>query len=1431
VELLLVLFGLIAVSVPATIAYLLWRQHDLRIKLLKLTELTMELNDGLRRDLLELERQVASAPESVVASSHTEESHPAAALKQTPIEKPSATVEPVSKPVEAPTVSAVPDEKPVTVVDKREAEAHPVHPSPPPAKLEQPVAEKPSPVHPITEQKPVSPPIVTAPSVASPVAPKTPTAPTSMPEPMAPPPPPAVTPPPRSPRETPRTVTPSPTPPVAPPPPQSARIVPPPQLGTLHAPKPKATAQQRMKSVFALEEVLGGNLFAKFGITLMVIGLAYFGIKYIGQLGPFGKVLLTFTASFALLGGGILLEKRDRYRIFSYTLIGGGWALLFWTTYALNHVQAMRVMTSETTDLILMLAVALAMVSHTLRYRSQVVTGLAFVLAYSTVALSHDDVYSLASGVILAIGLVSIVIKMGWFELEVFGILSSYLTHLYWLYRLLGPEGAYGQAFPEFQASAGILLFYWVTYRISYVIRKTKSPFEEHVSSAAALLNTLLLLGTMKFQSVRPELAFWALLFIGAVEFSLGQLPVTKRRREAFVVLSVLGAALMIASVPFRYSGNDVAILWLIGAEALLAAGVVVGEVVFRRLGLFAGLLVALHLFRVDLPQLIAVRRTGEDMVLAAGIMFALCAAVFYLNALMVGHRWAQYFDDSPDEQLLSVHSYIGGFAAVSAAWALCSGDWTVLAFAGIMLALAMLEQKLESGHLQLQYLTLGVLSLYRVMVFNLHSEVPQYTHVSTRLITLPIVAAVFYLTARWSAVRDDANQRIFRGFFALAGTLLVTALIYFEVPELWQPLAAIAFAILLLEVGQQIGYDALAWHSHLLTGLAILAAVTADQIGIQRWHYIPVHAFGALPVVTGAYWIARRINVSNAAHSKLGRITYSWAGSGLMVWVLYEAVPAPWIAVSWVAFAIALALTMRRIKYSQLGWQANAVAACALVRSYIFNLQLQDPLWPGFSLRIVTISIVAAGLYFLSRRATVPDSVSCRAVSYLHTTAATALLALLAWYEAPSGWLAAVWAVFALVLALVDRRFEIEELAWQAHALAALTMVRSVSVNLYVTETWHGISVRLLSLAIVTVVLYALSRVIRMPEEWRQREFHHIYSWAASALVALLMWYELQPLSVAVGWAVFGLVLFEYGMSRQTRQFRMQAYVALTASFGRIFFANLTAGNPGEFWGPRIYTVLPIALILFFVYAQVGSGDQGAQQDRRLRLDMILAYLGTGTVVALLYFQYANDWLVTAWAVVVFALLGFALVLDRPVLLHQGLLLTLGACTRGVMYNLFGASYFSGEDWTGRYFVLGSGIAVLLACLPFAFRLRDQSKSRPASGRMGALARHPEQFMFFAPVLLLTVMLALKMRAGMVTVAWGLEGVLIILLALAVNERSFRLTGLVLLLLCVGKILVRDAWGLAPRDRYVTFIILGAALLLVSFLYTRYREAIRQFL
>ncbi len=1432
VELILVLFAILAIATPFITLVLLGKYKKLRENLDRLTEENSRQHTSFQREVADLKRQLSAAahPAASVAGESTQRPAAPAAptVKETPV--PTRHLDsPAPVKLPAPMSFPIPEKKPEPQLPQEPQEPSPVAPAPLPI----------APISTPTQRLPL-PPAPVQPKPVLPAAAKT-QAEVKPPAPVAPP---QTTPPSISSTQRPAPRIPAPTPraPAEIPPAAAARVSAPPPISAYRAPAPKPTLQQRLKTVSAIEETLGTNWLNKLGIIILVVGVALFGIYELGALGPLGKVGISYLASAFLLLGGIYLEKNERYRLLGRTGIGGGWALLFFSTFGIYHVEAMRVLPLNagalTLDCALMLIVAVAMALHTLRYRSQLVTGLAFLLGYSTVALSQDTVYSLSAGVVLAIGLVSMVLKMGWFELEVFGILSSYLNHLYWLYRILGIEGAHGRHFPEYRASLALLFFYWLTFRISYVARNIKTDFEEHISTVAAVLNMGLLLGCMKFQSVQPELAYIALLVVGAAEFLCAQIPALKRRREAFVVLTVAGAALMLAAAPshYTYKANDVAILWLVGAEVFLIAGVIVKEVVFRRLGLLTGLLVGLHLAGSDFPQLVAFRASSENLALASGVLFAVCALVFYINALGAGSRWKGLFDVSPDRPLLTIHSYLGAFAAASAAWALFSHDWTALAFAAIMLILAGLGRALESSHLQVQYALLGAFTVYRGIVVNLHLESPEHAHVRLRLLTLPILGAAFYLTARLAALRDDPTQRTIRGLFAATGSGFFALLIWFEAPELWQPLAFIAFAVLLSEAARALRYHALAWHSHLLTGLAVFTALTADPGGMHTWHTMPVRAFSALPVVIGGYWLAKRLGVTDERHLALARVAYTWAAAGMMVWVLQEALRAPWIAVGWIVFAVVLALSTRWIRYQQLAWQANVVGLCALLRAYFYNYGLKQKFWGPISLRIFTISLVAAGLYFLSRKAA-PEERYARAIAFLHSFAATGLLALLAWYEYPNGWLAPLWAAFALVLAIVDQRFELEELPWQSHILAGLTLLRSVSMNLYVTDLWHGISVRLLSLAIVAVIFYALSRLIRMPDEWRQRDIHHIYSWAASSIGGLLLWYELQtqPTSIAVAWGAFGLVLFEYGLLRKTTQFRYQAYVALVAAFTRIFFSNLTASEPGEFWGPRMYTILPLVLIFFFVYAQLPQKEEDTGRDRRLHFDALLAYLGTATIVALFYFQFPIEWVVTSWASVVFALLGASLLLDRPLFLHQGLLLTVGVLARGMAHNLFGAGYFGEGDWQGRYFVLSSAAAILLASLFFAFRLRGRyslpQNLNPWRRPLAVIAGRPEQVVFFVPIILLTCMLALKMRAGMVTVSWGIEGVLIVLLALAVQERSFRLTGLSMLLLCVAKVMALDVWGLQARDRYITFIIVGAALVFVSFLYTRYRDAIRQFL
>jgi hypothetical protein len=1090
--------------------------------------------------------------------------------------------------------------------------------------------------------------------------------------------------------------------------PQRAPVPPPP------AAPPRRTLRERLGATLPLEEILGMNIFAKIGIVLLVLGFALLGRMALISMGPGERVALIYALSAALLGGGIWLETKERYRLLGRAAIGGGWALLFFTTYALHHVAAMAVLASNTADCVLMLIVAIAMVAHTLRYQSQVVTGLAFLLAFSTVALSQDSVYALTAGVILAAGIVALALRMAWYELELFGILATYANHFYWLYKLY-PDGFAGRPFPQFWPSIIILLLYWLAFRISYVARRIAGPQQETISTAAALLNTISLLAVMKFQSTHPELAFYALLALGAAEFIFGQVAAGRRRRTAFKLLTVVGTILIFAAVPFKFSGNSIALFWMIAAELLLAAGILQPEIVFRRLGSIAGALTGL-LIIYESRGIIEFRRHSESALIQDGVLLLSTALLFCINAHFVRRRWNQFFQEM-DAALADGQGWLGAVTAFFGVWALFPADSTVLGWAALFLAAAAGKRYLNDNHLLAQAWVFAAIVLFRCGDVNCHFDILYPHHVVMRLITLPALALAFYAAAWILSGVKDARARL--------------------------------------------------------------------------------------------------------------RLLSLWAGSLVLSVLGWLDVSQPWVAPVWVAFAVALLLIARRIRLSEFNFQEHLLASAAVAQLAAVNLSASHALD-----RYLPFIGCAAAFYAISRASTLHDAQYRRVAAWSHTWAATALLAALAWHESPQPWLTAIWAVFALALAFVDRIFTVEELPWQAHLLALLAVLRAVTLNFYLTGRWHGLDLRLITVSILVVCLYCLARWVRLPESLRNTDAPHAYTWIASGLAAWLMWTELRPVAVAVAWAVFGLMLFEIAAWKSQRQLRWQSFAALAAAFARIFFVNLTADAlPGESISPRIYTIVPLVLIYFYVWSRLRPAGSAENTPHWSAADLI-AFFGTGSLAALLYFEIAPEWIIVSWATLALALMLAAWLLNKPVFLQQANLLVVGIMARSLAHNIFGASYFTAGGWRGRFSILAITAALLLIALPIAFRLRARYADRPITriDRLLAL-HHPEQVYFFAPVALVAITIAIKMNPGMVTLSWAIEGVLVILLGLLVSQRSYRLTGLIMLLLCVAKIVARDAWLLGERDRYTTFIVLGAALTLVSMLYGKYRDTVRRLL
>lgn len=959
----------------------------------------------------------------------------------------------------------------------------------------------------------------------------------------------------------------------------------------------------------SLEETLGTNWLPKLGIAIVVIGVGFLIAAKWGDLTPWLRVLIVYAGAGALLAGGIYAERNERYQTIGRSLIGGGWAVTVVVTYALRHAASMMILPSNAADLVLLLGVIAVMVWHTLRYASQLVTGAGFLLGFAAITLNPDPPYNLIAGALLVAGMTIIVLRYRWWELEVFGILASYLNHFYWLYTIFGFNfGSPRPQFPHHTISALLVIAYWAMFRCSYVWRKIEDREEESVSTIAALLNPLLFLAVMKYQSFHPEWAFYALMILGAVEFLLGQLPVSRRRVAPFRVLSSLGAAFMVAAIPFKYSGDSLEILWLAGAEAFLLAGVFVREKLFRGFGLIISTLLVFYalIFRVE-PLLQELINGQAHYHLQYAIVLAAIAAVLYLNSHVVRRRLPKLFEEELESQGLKALSFAASLLAVSAVYAYIDNKAV-----GIVLAL-----------------------------------------------------------------------------FVAALTLL----------------------------GKQFTIDELVYQAHWITAVAFVQTIIIGAPLETKLHSVPERILVFAPVAGLLYLASRYIRLSETNFKAVFSGGYSWAATSLLAILIGFQANEPWLGLSWMALATCLAIAARFWKDRALLWQTHL------------------------------LSLLAAG-----------------------------------------------WTLYA--------NFAPEY-----------------------RKSW----VQLASVGITAGLLYLLNWITDVEEIIGDERVSHAYSWAASLLLSWLIWYQLDANNVSLAWGVFGLLLFEFGNWRSWSSLRVQAYVALACSFAHIFYANFNALSAPSISSPQIITVILLVPIYFWVYWQLHGGKSDSAMEGKIRIEYLIASLGTATLAALARFELPLDMVVIGYAAIVLGALLIAWLTRLQIFLYQALVMLGVTAFRISMHNF----YHLHESFSANLSSSVWAIALMAVGIPVALQIRSQNQQNTATaGWAGALARNPEQPTFFVPFVLLSVLLWLKVASGMITLAWGAEAVMVFVLALWAKVRSFRLAGLGLLLLCAAKIVFWDVWQVSDLTaRYLTLIGVGALILVVSYLISRNREALREYL
>ena len=176
----------------------------------------------------------------------------------------------------------------------------------------------------------------------------------------------------------------------------------------------------------SLETKIGLYWLSKLGMAFVVLGVALL-IGYSFQyFGPVAKISTGFVISLLLVAAGEFFERKQKLPGFGQVLCGGGWSLAYFTSYAMHHIESVRLVPDPVSGTILMVCVALSAAFHSFKKNSELVASLAVCLGYLTLSLSNLNLFAGISSTVLTLVLAFMVAKKKWATLYLAGLLSAF---------------------------------------------------------------------------------------------------------------------------------------------------------------------------------------------------------------------------------------------------------------------------------------------------------------------------------------------------------------------------------------------------------------------------------------------------------------------------------------------------------------------------------------------------------------------------------------------------------------------------------------------------------------------------------------------------------------------------------------------------------------------------------------------------------------------------------------------------------------------------------------------------------------------------------------------------------------------------------------------------------------------------------------------
>jgi len=308
----------------------------------------------------------------------------------------------------------------------------------------------------------------------------------------------------------------------------------------------------------------------------------------------------------------------------------------------------------------------------------------------------------------------------------------------------------------------------------------------------------------------------------------------------------------------------------------------------------------------------------------------------------------------------------------------------------------------------------------------------------------------------------------------------------------------------------------------------------------------------------------------------------------------------------------------------------------------------------------------------------------------------------------------------------------------------------------------------------------------------------------------------------ITISWALEALLLTILGVAfniknLRTASFFVGAFVILKTLF---MDSSLHAFDSTNILNSTRLFVFIVTIVSLYLMAWLIKTSKNKEEDYISRI-----YIWAGTIFACLIvcleFIHHHQFITIIWAIILLAITLISLLNENDDLNLISYILALAILLKVLFIDSWALHAFDSTNILNstRPFAF---LVVILCFYVNAIIVRVYKDSHSLESSINELYT-------WAAALLSFVLILLEFNDFWVSVGWAFFAFLILILGFVLEAKAMRLQAIIILGITLLRVFLYDTWGLPTPYKVVSYMILGVILLLVSFIYSKYKDAIKK--